>query len=534
MENFFLPFLYIAFIAFLPLIYASIKTISFSRLKDHTFVKLLVKDFIRTIPACALVSIPILIFPNFTRPYLFLIQIIFMPLMFMELGHVHLFGTRIGLNTFYSIFVSNVRETREFIGQNIPKILYIAAPFFYILPFFFIYHLPQPVFNSGLAHISAIIVGIALSVPFIRNLFKKGFKFKDGYILNPFSNLPYHYVSYRRHYQELQRQIATHQAPPFADISSSSQGSQTYVIVIGESANSMHFSCYGYPRNTNEFTAKEEGLIPFKGVHSQFAQTMPSLEKALSFADTEHPDLMFQKGSIIDYFKQAGFKTYWLSNQYALEDTVITAMTAHADYNKCFNFSGMKRFEKAGLDGDMLPDIEKIITNSDDKKVIFIHLIGSHSAYVNRYPDTFRHWTDHLSGKDLSEAGHRLLNAYDDSIRYTDWVLEQIIRMLKKDDSTSYMLYFSDHGEDIFDTTNTKILGHSQIANEPMTAIPFMLWLSPKLEEIRPDIRTRAKAYQNNYKLEDAIHTIIDISSLKNEDYHPQKSILNRPNTERT
>ena len=149
MENFFLPFLYITFIAFLPLIYASIKTISFSRLKDHTFVKLLVKDFIRTIPVCALVSIPILIFPNFTRPYLFLIQIIFMPLMFMELGHVHLFGTRIGLNTFYSIFVSNVRETREFIGQNIPVILYVLAPLFYLLPLSPLSNLPQSKFPKA-------------------------------------------------------------------------------------------------------------------------------------------------------------------------------------------------------------------------------------------------------------------------------------------------------------------------------------------------------------------------------------------------
>ncbi|MDY6408053.1 MAG: phosphoethanolamine transferase [Pseudomonadota bacterium] len=531
MLNFRFAFLYIIVIAYLPLVYTTVKTVSLKKLRDYTFTKLLIKDFIRTIPICALVSLPILVMPDVARPYLMIIQAIFMPLMFMELGHIYLFGTRIGLNTFYSVFVSNIRETREFIGQNIPVILYILAPLFYLIPFIGLYHLPQPAFDNNLVHIAAVTTGLILSIPFIRNLFKKGFKFKDGYILNPFSNLIWHYISYRRHYRDLQQKIATHNAPLFDTITSvlpdKAKGPCRYIIVIGESANSMHFSCYGYPRQTNEFTESEKGLIAFKGVRSQFAQTMPSLEKAISFADTLHPEFVLQKGSLIDYFKQAGFKTYWLSNQYALEDTVITAMTAHADYNKCFNFSGMKRFEKAGLDGDMLPDIEKILSSSDEKQVIFVHLIGSHSAYVNRYPASFRHWTDHLAGKNLSDYGHRLLNSYDDSIRYTDWVLSQIINQLKATDSVSYMLYFSDHGEDIFDTTTNKILGHSQIANKPMTSIPFMLWLSPKLEALRPDIRMRSKHYQSDYKLEDAIHTIIDVSSLTNKDYEPLKSILN-------
>ena len=530
MHSFLPALLYICFIGFLPLIYVTIKTLSFEKLKNRTFIKLLVKDFIRTIPVCALVSLPVLIAPGITKIYLMIIQTVFMPLMFLELGHIYLFGVRIGLNTFYSFFVTNMRETKEFISQNIPPILYMGIVLFWGVPFYLLTFIPTPVYSSQLIQAGAVVTAILMAIPFVRNLPKRWPKFKDGYVLNPYSNLIYHYFAYRRNYLALRKTISENKAPAFDEITSRLDGPQTYLIVIGESSNSMHYSCYGYSRNTNEFTDEfKDEIISFSKVRSQFAQTMPSLEKAISFADEEHPDFVYTKGSLIDYFKQAGFKTYWLSNQYALDerDTVITAMTMHADYNKCFNFGGLKRFEKAGLDEDMLPDIQKILDNDENKKVIFIHLIGSHAAYVNRYPAEFRHFTGKMPDKKLSPKNQEFLNTYDDSVRYTDWVLAEIIKKLKAQKGINYLLYFSDHGEDVFDTATNKLLGHSELANEPMTSVPLRIWLSKELEKVRPDIRKRAKNLNKPYKLEDLIHTVIDISSLTNKDYNPKKSILN-------
>lgn len=527
----FLPaLLYICFIGFLPLIYVTIKTLSWEKLKNKIFVKLLVKDFIRTIPVCALVSLPFLIEPKITKTYLIIIQVLFMPLMFLELGHIYLFGVRIGLNTFYSFFVTNMRETKEFISQNIPPVLYAGIILFWGVPFYFLRFIPTPVYNSLFTQALVVCIAVSLAIPFLCNLFKRWPKFKDSYVLNPFSNLIYHYFIYRRNYLALRKKIAENKAPAFNKIAVHLKQPQTYIIAIGESANSMHFSCYGYPRETNEFTEEfKDEIISFSNTHSQFAQTIPSLEQAITFSDSQHPNYVYTKGSLIDYFKQAGFKTYWLSNQYALDEleTVITALTMHADYNKCFNFGGMKRFEKAGLDGDMLPDIQKILDNQEEKKVIFVHLIGSHSAYVNRYPSEFGHFKGTIPDKKLSAKNQELLNSYDDSIRYTDWVLTEIIKKLKAKGGLNYLLYFSDHGEDVFDTDTNKLLGHSELANEPMTSVPLRIWLSKELEEMRPDIKERAKNLNKPYKLENLIHTIIDISSLSNKNYKPKKSILN-------
>ena len=452
-----------------------------------------------------------------------------MPLLFLEMGHIYFFKTRIGLNTFFTLFVSNVKETKEYLMQNISLGIMFLAGVLLIVPAGLILMI-EPL---DLSLSSRLVFGsflLVLGLPFIRNLFKKGFKFKDGYVLNPFSNVIYHFFLYQKTYKELKETLAKNNAKPFEGIKSdlSTVEPETYVIVIGESANRTHLSLYGYPRQTTPFSdARKEDLFVFNNVKSPFAQTMPVLERVLSFAEEEHMSYLTEKGTIVDYFKQAGFKTYWLSNQYALSDTLVTAISSHADWEKSYNFSGMKRFEKTGFDGDMLPDIEKILNDKSVlKKVMFVHLIGSHSAYTNRYPAEWVFFKDKMPNKNLSEQGHELLNAYDDSIRYTDYVVNEIISMTEKQSGVSYCLYFSDHGEDIYNTTNTKILGHSELANEPMTSIPFYIWVSNEYRNMRKEIvYNLCKNKDKAYNTEHVIHTIMRLSGFDNEDIAKEKSL---------
>lgn len=520
---------FVTFMAFAPLVYTTLRTISLAKLRDTTFVKALAKDYLRTLPACGLVLLPAVAEPAIVPVYALVLHLIFFPLLFLELGHVLLFRTRIGLNTFYSLFVSNMRETREFVAQNIPWQTVALFVVLYALPPILLVRLPCPTFTAPWIRWTALAAAAALALPFVLNLLKPAEKRKDGYVMNPFTNAAYHYFLFRRNYRELQRQIAAHAAPPFKGISSRlpTGTRETYVIVIGESANAHHLGCYGYGRSTTEFTDRlGDEMIRIPGVRAPFAQTIPSLEKVLTFADNDRADLVFTKGSIIDWFNDAGFTTYWYSNQYALDDTALTALTAHAAVSKCFNFSGMKRFEKAGLDGDLLPDLRKLLAGDKPRKAVFVHLIGSHSAYVNRYPDEFRHFEGQAPGRMLSPAKQQFLNAYDDSIRYTDWVLSEIVASLRSVAGASCLLYFSDHGEDIYDSTDARIMGHGPLANEPMTSVPFMLWTSKEFDRLRPDIR--AATTRPDYPLMDAIHTMIDVASLTGPDYDPSKSVFIR------
>lgn len=533
MSNLFYAIAFIFFIGFAPLFYTVLRSLKQANLKNKQFYQLVLKDLIRTVPVCCFMLVPIFIAPESLKWYLLLIHIIFTPLLFLELAHIYLFKTRIGLNTFFSLFVTNMTETKEYLKQNISPIVYILAFLFMIMPVILILNIAGGGISVNLSvRLAVTVILLTGSFPFFRNLFKTGFKFKDGYILNPYSNVFYHFYLYKKQYKALKKVLSEHQTTPFKDIASSlaSDEAQTYVVIIGESANRNHLSLYGYNRQTTPFSESvKDDLLIFKKVTSPFAQTLPVLERVLTFMDKDHLDFLTKKGTIIDYFKQAGFKTYWFSNQYALADTLITAVSSQADWEKSYNFSGMKRFEKTGFDGDMLPDIERILNQKDvKKKVLFIHLIGSHSAYANRYPADWVFFKDSLENKNLSSEGHKMLNAYDDSIRYTDFVVNEIIKKVQAQDDTAFTLYFSDHGEDIYDSTDKRILGHNELANDPMTQVPFILWLSEKYQKKFPRV---VEALKNNlnksYNTENVIHTILSLAGLSNEDIILSDSLTN-------
>ena len=527
--------IYLALMSYLPLVYSTAKSMSREKFADRTFMKTVSKDYLRTLPTLALVTLPVVLFPVATKWYLTTIHLVFAWTLFGDLWNVHLFGARAGINTWYSMFVTTKGEIAEYIRNNMTVMQWLLIGFVYLAPVVAIWlWLPPITLGPGRWYVAAVLA--VLAVPLVRNCFKTGPRHKQSYMLNPFVSVFYHYFLYNRRYRVLLKQIAAHAAPPFKDIVSALPPGtrQTYVICIGESANSMHCGYVGYARNTNEFTAALGDVKGYKGVRSQYAQTLPSLEKTITFATDAEPDLLYKKGSIVDYFKDAGFKTFWLSNQYALGeegDTAITAMAGHADESKCFNYSAMKGFESAcsGLDGTLVEELEKRLADPAEKKVIFLHMIGSHSAYVNRYPATFRHFKDDPPGKaHLSAAAKELLNTYDDSIRYTDWVIAEFVKRLKAHGETDaeYLLYFSDHGEDCFDTTDDKILGHGQMANEPMTSVPLQIWVSEKLKALRPALVGRMAKPKADYKLEDVIHLAIDLASLSNPDYIPERSLL--------
>lgn len=531
--NDFLPVLaYFLSVAYIPLVYATVKALRGGRWRNATFMKAVAKDFFRTLPVVALVWIPVFILPATAKWYAFSMHILFSPVLVLEIGHIKQFGARVGLNTFYSLFVTNRQEFREFCAQNVTIRDWVAVAAVFSVPLFILPFMPEPSFSSRVVQVVSIAVSTVLFLPFVFNFFKKGNRFKIGYVLNPYSSLVYHWFEFRRTYSRLKRMIEENSASPFEGIRSSLDGDRSgrevYVVVLGESSNSMHCSCYGYPRPTNEFTdALGERIIRVKGVVSPFAQTLPVLERVLTFADSTSPGLLYEKGSVIDYFKAAGFRTYWLTNQYALEDTAITAMAGHADVCRCFNYSDMKRFERAGFDGDMIDELDKVLDEPYERKIIFLHMIGSHSAYNNRYPAEFALFKDSPPGnRNLSPAACQMVNTYDDSVRYSDWVVSKFIEKVEARNVLSFLLYFSDHGEDIYDSTNDRILGHSQLANEPMTSVPFMLWTSRRYDEARPDIRRRN--IRQGYNTENVIHTIIDLASLSNADFIPEKSVFVR------
>jgi heptose-I-phosphate ethanolaminephosphotransferase len=268
---------------------------------------------------------------------------------------------------------------------------------------------------------------------------------------------------------------------------------QTYVIVVGEALNRNHMSLYGYPRDTTpNLNRLSSEFITFDNMVSAFAQTSPSLSVSLTQADTVNSLKEDESISLLGALKKAGFKTWWISNQQPLRRPT-TAMAAIADVEHFIShdFHGV---ESHRYDGYLLPSVKEAIEDKATHKVIFVHLMGSHLQYTNRYPpekSVFKGAEGvHAYDKNPSDSELDYINSYDDSVRYTDSVVSEMLTQLQGVKDIAALSFFADHGEEVFDSKDFKGHGPDGVTHN-MLEIPFIFW--------------RNKAYQTEFKAVDTL-----------------------------
>ncbi|WP_127471193.1 phosphoethanolamine transferase [Thiomicrorhabdus aquaedulcis] len=255
---------------------------------------------------------------------------------------------------------------------------------------------------------------------------------------------------------------------------------QTYVVVIGESAVRGHHGLYGYHRDTNPaLTVLKNELILFDDVISPFAVTYLALSHALTQKSLVNNIPFAEALSLVELAKKGGFQTWWISNQPRYEGTTLSLsqVSDHALYLT----------DNGKTDSYLLPTIKQAIASPQTHKVIFVHLRGSHMSYAKRYPEEFDHFKSAelaIYTKTPSEAQVSVVNAYDNSIRYTDFILNEIVNMLKtQEQSVNGLVYFSDHGEEVYDYKN--FIGHELKRVSPeMFEIPFIVWTNQNYQQV--------------------------------------------------
>lgn len=268
---------------------------------------------------------------------------------------------------------------------------------------------------------------------------------------------------------------------------------QTYVIVVGESLNRNHMSLYGYDRDTTpSLNRLNSEFIKFDNVVSAFAQTSPSLSVALTEADTVNGLNVSNAISLLGALKKAGFKTWWISNQQPLRyPTTMIASLADVEHFISNDFHGVATHR---YDGYLLPSVKGAIADKALHKVIFVHLMGSHLQYKNRYPADRSLFKDqkgvHAYVKNPSDSELEYINSYDDSVHYTDSVVGEILTQLQAEKSVAALSFFADHGEEVFDSKDFKGHGPDGTTHN-MLEIPFIFW--------------RNEAYKTEFKAVDTL-----------------------------
>ncbi len=255
------------------------------------------------------------------------------------------------------------------------------------------------------------------------------------------------------------------------------------VLVVGETARAESFSLNGYARNTNPELSKQAQLINFSQVSSCGTATAVSVPCMFSGMPRKQYDerLASHREGLLDVAQRAGYKVTWMSNnsgckgvcdrveQYQIPEEIKQKWCAA---NEC----------KDGILVDALTDyIGKIPKDDQTPRLVVLHQLGSHGpAYYKRAPDEFRHFKPFCDTNAIQGcSSEQLVNVYDNSIVYTDHILNQVIEVLKKQSHyRTGFWYLSDHGESTGERGMYLHGAPYAMAPSQQTHVPMMMWFS--------------------------------------------------------
>ena len=468
----------------------------------------------------------ILLFSNIklNKILLLFFQFLLSFLVAFKLFFYYTFGTKPSASAIFVIFETNATEASEFFSNYFDlSIISIIILSFLVFVFLLIWLFKKPkVFQFlqlkklSLLFKSVIILLIIISGYFLNR------SFSEQSIILTLAHSIQEYNTAKNYYKE-------HLAKPENEavkIIYQSEAPQVGVVIIGESTSRWHMGLYGYNRKTNPLLSKmKEELYVFNDVIAPEVMTIRSLEKVLTLSNYKNPkaDNNF---SVIQLANAAGFETFWISNQQPVGFTESTP-TIIATAAKHKQFLATDSYMYSIYDEALIPEIKNALNTEGIRKLIFVHLIGTHRAYNKRYPYEF----DYFEGinartKFKTDYSKVKVNEYDNAVRYNDFVISEIINLVKEQQKNSFVVYFSDHGDDVFDTQDF-VGHHTHKGSKPMFDIPFLSWFSKDYLASNKRIDTLKGYSKRKYNAEDFIYSFSDIIDVEFESFDATKSIFN-------
>ena len=288
------------------------------------------------------------------------------------------------------------------------------------------------------------------------------------------------------------------------------------VVIIGESLCADHCSLYGYEKDTNPFlSVKPAGnMFIFRDVSAAETHTVDAFKEMMTTYRPSGNDgkAWFESLTLFDVAKEAGYSTAWLSNQskVGLADNVITQFAELTDYQGWAGVRASSYYRKS-LDELLLPMVDSLLSQKpvEDPSLTFIHLFGSHTVYSERYPARF----EHFSGSDYPEllpAQRNVIASYDNSVLYNDYIVSELIDKYR--DKNSIVIYFSDHGQDLFQSA-PDYCGHSK-NSDPVSVsasmwVPFIVYVSDAAAESHSGLVDRLReTAERPYRLSELMYSI--------------------------
>jgi len=252
-------------------------------------------------------------------------------------------------------------------------------------------------------------------------------------------------------------------AAPHYSLNIKDTGIDTYVLIIGESERAKNMHIYGYQKPTTpQLEAQKPYLKLFNQAISGVPFTSVAVPMALSADNIHNHNLKNYSDNIISLANQAGFHTTWLS-----------AQTAFGNYGSSVAGIAMNAKDKLyikGYDKELLPHLKTALQKpAHDKKLIVLHLYGSHEPACKRYP----------ASETVFDKPNDIDACYDNSVRYTDSLLGEVFSLLKQNKAS--VLYFSDHALERDPRQSAPYFHGGITPSQEAYHVPMFIWYSPAL-----------------------------------------------------
>ncbi|WP_406683347.1 phosphoethanolamine transferase [Seonamhaeicola sp. MEBiC1930] len=292
---------------------------------------------------------------------------------------------------------------------------------------------------------------------------------------------------------------------------------ETIVVVVGESTTRNNMGVYGYYRNTTPLLSSFiDSIFVYKEVISSQVNTTGAIYDAF------YKNSGNTSNSLIQYLNVSGYKTYWISNQrpVGLNDNLVSKLASGADESVFLSYNDFRH--DTYYDEILLPILDEKLTIKS-RKVIFLHLIGTHYDYRKRYPSEFEKFTSKNNNKKVD-----IVDSYDNAVLYNDSIVYQIIKKVGSSTSKSAVIYFSDHGEEVF--RKKEIFGHFQDnPTSPMYEIPFLVYFGPDFEKPQGFVIDESR----KYIMSDFTNTLMHFTGIECVDLDLSRSLFSENFIER-
>ena len=424
----------------------------------------------------------------------------------------------LAVDMFLNLLTTNVSEAGEQLGGILPAVLFVVAVYvpimFYSVVSF--YHKPLTrhfIYRHRKYATYGLLIGAVMLVSCYFSVNKFSF-INDIYPVNVLDNLDIaiHRTVRTNMYAHTSKHFTFDAVPTH-----SADERETYILVIGETARADNFGVYGYQRNTTPRLSANQRLCVFHDALTQANVTHKSVPMILSAVSAENFDSIYVQKSIITAFNEAGFSTAFFSNQRP---------------NRSFiDFFGQEAqhsvFVKAQMTADANVSDDVLLTHlraeladtTARKRFVVLHTYGSHFNYSDRYPAADRHFVPDR----ITTIGYRnrdiMVNAYDNSIRYTDRLVSDVIALADSIGGSACVMYLSDHGEDLYDDERHRYMHASPVPSYYQLRVPFMVWTSPEYAQHHPaeDGALRSNVMQPIASNQVVFHTLLGLSGIRTE-----------------